>query len=114
MTDKIKNTLDYQIIPAAPGYWLWWRDDPKFQDPDGEPLFARCPIIAWVVERMRCIGGEEYCWAAPMPVTTEDVMTPDHNYAIEEPSGRVVLPEDTSYDNIAEAQTALKKRQAAE
>lgn len=96
------DVLDISIIPAAPGYSVYYPSKDDRPDDLRNPLF-RHPVVAWrIITRKgagRSANGE--VWSDSEPVVVGDEVSDD--YFIVRPSGIVDWPGNGSYKSIADA-----------
>jgi hypothetical protein len=101
---EIDEVMDYKVIPALPGFALWFIHE-------GE-LLGQAPIVGWICCRRPCYDGQRFTW------TTEPVMpdaaAPTQEYAIQFPDGRVCIPDVETFENIDAARASLKAKHEGE
>jgi hypothetical protein len=91
-----------QVIPAVPGYQVWWYND----EPDeAEDIGPGAPVIGWAIGR----AGDE-----PVAITDSDGLMTDpsqrYGVAVRRPNGSFIIPYDRDCRDVDEFHRYIRKQ----
>jgi hypothetical protein len=110
MAEEIKSLIAWKVLPATPGFYLWFVD---YETPE---LFSPEPITGWLIEQRATYPGEGrhpgFFWSQ-QPITASTIGI-TQAYAIEWPNGKFDFPEEKTFDSLSESNAFLKENKEKE